>query len=442
MQGNHDRRVLRNTHWHFRGTGRRSAVQSALLAGDRPAGRDGQRTTQEPPQMHHILALTSMAFALATGADDALKPWSTNTHPGDVAKSHVEEITTGPHQYTVVQGGTMDGRNCRSPMGCGIAREGALLQTWESNRSVRMENVGETDVVNPWLSNGRNNFRSVARDRRLGRHAGHDRRREGLCAVVPGNPVSPPFRRRQQRTRRPGEGLQRLRLQHLRQRFHLPGHAVAPGRPQGGAGPGAGALHFPGLLRQPLAFLRRRHALRLSLARQRDRGRRTGHRARPRPGQAHPLQGNPLARHLVGRAGHVRDVFLRGAGHGRARRQRRHHDEHGPAPRRGDRLALGATRSGQVPRGVDDHAHLSSTPICNGLWEYRPDFSKETWRKGAASVENITSGPDGLAAEEGKKGTIIWTMRSPYVVCGRPASRRRARTPNSSSPRTARPGRR
>src|SRR3989442_10253612 len=55
----------------------------------------------------------------------------------------------------------MDGRNCRSPMGCGIAREGALLQKWESNRAVRLENVGETDVVNPWLSNGRNNFRTL-----------------------------------------------------------------------------------------------------------------------------------------------------------------------------------------------------------------------------------------------------------------------------------------
>jgi hypothetical protein len=55
-------------------------------------------------------------------------PWSTNTHPTDVAKSHVEEITApmgATHKYTVFQSGTMDGRNCRSPMGCGISREGA-----------------------------------------------------------------------------------------------------------------------------------------------------------------------------------------------------------------------------------------------------------------------------------------------------------------------------
>ena len=102
--------------------------------------------------------------ASAVAADVALHPWATNTHPTDVAKSHIEEITASAratHKYTVLQGGTMDGHNCRSPMGCGISREGALLQTWESNRWVRMENVGDTDVVNPWLSNGRNNFRNV-----------------------------------------------------------------------------------------------------------------------------------------------------------------------------------------------------------------------------------------------------------------------------------------
>ena len=56
--------------------------------------------------------------------------------------------------------------------------------------------------------------------------------------------------------------------------------------------------------------------------------------------------------------------------------------------------------------------------IYNGLWEYRPDFSNETWRQGALGVENITSGPDGLAAGQGRKGTMIWTMHSPYVLVG------------------------
>src|SRR5207249_12233370 len=112
------------------------------------------------------IVLLALSVALtckgALGADDGLKPWSTNVHPSDVKKSHVEEITRGEQTYIVTQAGTMDGRNCRAPMGCGIAREGALLQKWESNRSVRMENTGETDVSNPWLSNGRNNYRNVA----------------------------------------------------------------------------------------------------------------------------------------------------------------------------------------------------------------------------------------------------------------------------------------
>ena len=99
--------------------------------------------------MHWVLFLVAGTVAAEAG------------HPSDVARSHIEEITTGTHRYTIRQGGTMDGRNCRSPMGCGIAREGAFLQSWESNRSVRMENVGQTDIVNPWLSNGRNHFRNV-----------------------------------------------------------------------------------------------------------------------------------------------------------------------------------------------------------------------------------------------------------------------------------------
>jgi hypothetical protein len=50
---------------------------------------------------------------------------------------------------------------CRTPLGVGMSREGAIEQTWESNRAVRMENVGDTDVVNPWLSNGQGNYRSL-----------------------------------------------------------------------------------------------------------------------------------------------------------------------------------------------------------------------------------------------------------------------------------------
>src|SRR5262249_47788051 len=56
--------------------------------------------------------------------------------------------------------------------------------------------------------------------------------------------------------------------------------------------------------------------------------------------------------------------------------------------------------------------------ICNGLWEYRPDFGKELWRKGAETVENVRAKDGELTAEAGKTGVIVWKMRSPYVFVG------------------------
>ncbi|HEV3255851.1 MAG TPA: alpha/beta hydrolase, partial [Gemmataceae bacterium] len=89
---------------------------------------------------------------------EALEPWASNRHPKDVAGRHTEDITTAKQEYRVVHGGTMDGTNCRSPIGGSF---GVWDQSWESNRAVRMENVGETDVINPWLSNGRNQGRTL-----------------------------------------------------------------------------------------------------------------------------------------------------------------------------------------------------------------------------------------------------------------------------------------
>src|SRR5213595_1047529 len=98
--------------------------------------------------MHIII----VALAAPTYGEE-LEPWAAKHLPTDASKHHIEEINEGPHKYVVIQGGTMDGRNCRSPLGVGMSREGACEQVWESNRAVRMENAGEADVVNPWLSN-------------------------------------------------------------------------------------------------------------------------------------------------------------------------------------------------------------------------------------------------------------------------------------------------
>src|SRR5262249_21436092 len=106
-------------------------------------------------------AILSAALVAAPGPDTALEPWASKARPGDVARSHVETVSTAAHKYTVVHGGTMDGTNCPSPLGCGMNGEVAIEQTWQSNRAVRMENIGQTDIVDPWLSNGRNNFRTI-----------------------------------------------------------------------------------------------------------------------------------------------------------------------------------------------------------------------------------------------------------------------------------------
>src|SRR5690242_15534007 len=102
-------------------------------------------------------AIILLSAALLPGADrgEQLEPWASKSHPQDVARQHVQEISAATETYRVRQGGTMDGTSCRSPIGGGFA---IWDQVWESNRAVRLENMGETDVINPWLSNGRNNF--------------------------------------------------------------------------------------------------------------------------------------------------------------------------------------------------------------------------------------------------------------------------------------------
>ena len=79
-------------------------------------------------------------------------------------------------------------------------------------------------------------------------------------------------------------------------------------------------------------------------------------------------------------------------------------------------VALGAREPGQVSR-----ARPPRFPerLCNGLWEYRPDFTQPLWRRGATTVEAIRqTRATGSTAEEGKTGIVVWTMRSPYVFVG------------------------
>jgi hypothetical protein len=56
--------------------------------------------------------------------------------------------------------------------------------------------------------------------------------------------------------------------------------------------------------------------------------------------------------------------------------------------------------------------------VCNGRWEYRPDFTGKLWRKGAEQVEAVKENSGELVPEQGKTGTIVWRMRSPYPFVG------------------------
>ena len=357
----------------------------------------------------------------AHATEEALHPWSTDTHPTDVAKSHVEEIaaaTGGLHKYTVRQGGTMDGRNCRSPMGCGIAREGALLQTWESNRSVRMENVGETDVVNPWLSNGRNNFRSVDEIVASAVTPGMSDAEKALALWFQEIRYRHHSRRRQRRAGRPRQGLQRLRLQHLRQRLHQSGSLwrkaglkAAPARALGHCISQVfydGGWHF---------FDGDMHS-RLPPARQRDRGQRAGHRPRSRPRQADALQGHPAARHLVGRPEMCAMYFFEGPVTGE--RGRKIDTTMNMVLRPGEAIVWrwGQCDPVKYHGALVDQPDLSRTHLQRPAGSTARTFPQELWRQGATTVENVVPVPDGLAAEEGKTGTIVWTMHSPYVFVG------------------------
>ena len=94
----------------------------------------------------HMVTLVCLVLLAAAGA------WA----DGDT-KTRVETATSSRHEYAVEMGGTMDGENTRTPIGYGV-----WSQAFEPNISLRMENVGEVDVVNPWiLVNGKRNWRTV-----------------------------------------------------------------------------------------------------------------------------------------------------------------------------------------------------------------------------------------------------------------------------------------
>ncbi len=334
--------------------------------------------------------------------------------PPDEHKRHVEEISSGKHAYSVRQGGTMDGTNCRTPLGVGMMDGPAIEQTWESNRAVRLENAGETDVVNPWLSNGRNTFRTI--DEIV------------ASAVAPGM------------TDR--EKAHALWFQEIRHRYHWGGDnpelcdPVKVFNVYGHNTCGTDSICLAGLWK--------RAGLKVSPARL------VGHcvaqafydgRWNLFDGDMHSMY---LLRDNVTVASEqdlVRDHDLIKRSHtqGILNPDVRRNDEWEasifvfegePA---GDRNCETRTTMNMTLRpgeaitwrwgpGSPLKIHGEAKPkypgtICNGLWEYRPDFTKEAWKKGA-TLQDVRVNAGELSAEEGRTGSIVWTIRSPYVFIG------------------------
>lgn len=351
-----------------------------------------------------------LCAGLLLSATDGGAPWASNHHPSDVLREHVQEITGSQFDYIVVQGGTMDGTNCRSPQGVWQPFE----QTWESNRSVRMENVGTTDVINPWLSNGRNDLRSL--DRIVAR------------ATQP--------------EMRDADKARALWWQEIQHRFHFEGDnnelldPVKVFNVYGHNTCGNDSICLAGLWRKV--------GLKVAPARL------VGHCASQvfYDDAWHLMDGDMHCIYLLrdnqtvaGEQDLVRDHDLIRRTHtqGILQPDRRAGDEWESSiyvfegavngNRNSADTVLNMTlRPGEAIVWRWGHLepikyHGTSRPryadrICNGSWEYRPDFTRPTWRAGAKTVELIREVNGGLMAAEGKTGKIVWTVSCPYVIVG------------------------
>jgi hypothetical protein len=354
--------------------------------------------------------LTWAVLLLGATADDAGAPWTSNHHPTDVARQHAQEITQGRLEYVVVQRGTMDGRNCRSPQGVWQPFE----QTWESNRSIRMENVGATVVVNPWLSNGQNDFRSL--EKIVAR------------AIEPGMTD--------------GEKARSLWWQEVQHRFHFGGdnnELLDPVKVFNIYG-----YNTCGNDSICLAGQWRKAGFKVAPARL------VGHCVTQvfYDGSWHLMDGDMHSIYLgrdnetiAGEQDLVRDHDLIRRTHtqGILQPERRAGDEWESSIYVFEGTVTGDRNSASTPLNMTlrpgealewrfGHRspikyHGAQAPpfpdrLCNGLWEYRPDFQGPSWRAGATLVESIRERDGGLAAEEGKTGFAVWTMSSPYVFVG------------------------
>src|SRR5262249_22265057 len=110
----------------FSGPGRAEAARSgaALRGSPRHLGRRASPAFRSRGQTGGVrmraCLLVLAALGAAAGPGKPLAPGGATGPRRDAPKCHVEKITAGRHAYVIRQGGTMDGTNCRSPLGVGM----------------------------------------------------------------------------------------------------------------------------------------------------------------------------------------------------------------------------------------------------------------------------------------------------------------------------------
>jgi hypothetical protein len=334
----------------------------------------------------------------------------------DVDRRHVEEIRGGRREYVVLQGGTMDGDSCRSPVGGGF---GVWEQSWESNRALRLENVGETDVINPWVSNGRNDFRSLREIVAGALKPGMSEREKAIALW-----------RLQTTHRFHASALERAEMHDPVKVFNVYGYttcgddSVCLSTLWRAAGFETKAARMPGhcvpqvlydgdwhLLDGDMGpfYLRRDNATIASerdLVRDHDLVKRAHGGGILEPGGRAANELNASLFVYEGEAPGDRPSSSRSATMNMTLRP-------------GEALVWGWGRR-EPPKyhGREDLRgwKKAEEKIRNGRWSYRPDFAKEAWMRGVEAMDGLRVRAGEVAAAP--RGYIVWKMRSPYVFVG------------------------
>ncbi|OGV73504.1 MAG: hypothetical protein A3K19_16960 [Lentisphaerae bacterium RIFOXYB12_FULL_65_16] len=107
------------------------------------------------PRLSLFLLAATVQPLFAALQGQPMKPWA--DLPTDRQKEQQVAVAASPHAYEVVMDAAVDGVMTRMPVGYA-----AYVQGWQPNRFVRLENLGDTDVVNPWLTvNGKRKWRNL-----------------------------------------------------------------------------------------------------------------------------------------------------------------------------------------------------------------------------------------------------------------------------------------